>query len=117
MRTRLENVIEQVKAARKGENRAWIFNEDGRIADNVMCCEVLDVLEDLKKYEIDVSDEWIEEFKRNPKVKGDNTYNWNGNISNELNMNYMENDDGEEIILIMHISFSSQYENNVLSFH
>lgn len=99
--TRLENVIEQVKDSRKGENRPWIFNEDGKIANNVMCCEVLDVLEELKKYEIDVSDEWIENFKRNPKVKGDNSYNWNGNISNDLNMDYLENDDGEEIMLIM----------------
>lgn len=99
--TRLENVIEQVKDARKGVNRPWIFNDDGKIADNVMCCEVLDVLEELKKYEIDVSDEWIEAFKRNPKVKGDNTYNWSGNISNDLNLNYLENDSGEEIILIM----------------
>lgn len=99
--TRLENVIEQVKEARKGEHRPWIFNEEGKIADNVMCCEVLDVLEELKEYEIDVSDEWIENFKNNPKVKGNNTYNWNGNISNDLNMDYMENEDGEEIMLIM----------------
>ena len=101
MKTRLDNVIEQVKDSRKGKCKAWIFNDDGSIADNVMCCEVLDVLEELKKYEISVSDEWIEEFKRNPKVKGDNTYNFGGNISNDLNMDYMENDEGEEIMLIM----------------
>lgn len=101
MKTRLENVIEQVKAARTGQNKPWIFTEDGKVADNVMCCEVLDVLEELKRYEISVSDEWIESFRSNPKVKGDNSYNWNGNISNDLNMNWMENDDGEEIMLIM----------------
>lgn len=101
MKTRLENVIEQVKASRNAEHKAWIFNDDGRISDNVMCCEVLDVLEELKKYEISVSDEWIENFKRNPKVKGNNTYNFGGNISNDLNMDYMENDEGEEIMLIM----------------
>jgi hypothetical protein len=99
--TRLENVIEQVKDARKVANRPWIFNDDGEVADNVMCCEVLDVLEELKEYEISVSDEWIENFLNNPKVKGDNTYNFSGNISNDLNMNYMENDDGEEIMVIM----------------
>ena len=99
--TRLENVIEQVKASRIGEHRAWIFNDDGKIADNVMCCEVLDVLEELKEYEIEVSDEWIENFKRNPNVKGDNTYNFGGNISNDLNMDYLVNDNGEEIMLIM----------------
>ena len=99
--TRLENVIEQVKDVRKDVNRPWIFNDDGKIADNVMCCEVLDILEELKEYEINVSDEWIENFRNNPKVKGANTYNWNGNISNDLNMNYMVNEDGEEIMLIM----------------
>ena len=99
--TRLENVIEQVKDARKGVNKPWIFNDDGKIADNVMCCEVLDVLEELKKYEISVTDEWIESFKNNPDVKGDYTYNFGGNISNDLNMDYIENDDGEEIMLIM----------------
>jgi hypothetical protein len=101
MKTRLENVIEQVKAARTGVNRPWIFTEDGKIADNIMCGEVLDVLEELKGYEISVSDEWIENFKSNPKVKGDNTYNYNANISNDLNMDYLENDDGEVIMLIM----------------
>jgi hypothetical protein len=99
--TRLDKVIEQVKASRTGKNKAWIFNDDGRIADNAMCCEVLDVLEELKKYEISVSNEWIENFRNNPKVKGDNTYNWSGCISNDLNMDYMKNDDGEEIMLIM----------------
>ena len=99
--TRLENVIEQVKDARNGKHKAWIFNEDGKIADNVMCCEVLDVLEELKEYELNVSDKWIENFKNNPKVKRDNNYNWGGNISNDLNLDYMVNDNGEEIILIM----------------
>lgn len=99
--TRLEKVIEQVKDSRKGERRPWIFNEDGNVADNIMCCEVLDVLDELKAYEIDVTDEWIEHFRNNPKVKGDNTYNFSGNISNDLNMDYMVNDDGEEIMLIM----------------
>ena len=99
--TRLEKVIEQVKAARTGVNRPWIFNDEGRISDNVMCCGVLDVLEELKEYEIEVSDEWIENFKRNPKVKGDNTYNWSGNISNDLNMDYLLNEVDEEIMLIM----------------
>lgn len=99
--TRLEKVIEQVVESRKAKNKSWIFDEEGRVRNNIMCCEVLDVLEDLKEYEIEVSDEWIESFKNNPKVKGDNTYNFNGNISNDLNMDYMVNENGEEIMLIM----------------
>lgn len=101
MENRLNNVIEQVKNARKGKNKAWIYNEDGKIADNVMCCEALDILEELKSYEIEVTDEWIENFKNNPKVKGDNTYNWSANISNDLNIDYLEYDNEEVIMLIM----------------
>lgn len=99
--TRLENVIEQVKASRTGKNHAWIFNDDGKISDKVVCGEVLDLLEELKEYEISVSDEWIKNFLNNPKVKGDNTYNCNANISNDINMNYLVTADGSEIMVIM----------------
>ena len=101
MKSRLDNVIEQVKESRKGKNRAWIYNEEGKIADNVMCCEVLDILEELKNYEVEVTDEWIENFKNNPKVKGDNTYNWGANISNDLNMDYLESDNEAVVMVIM----------------
>lgn len=101
MTTRLENVIERVKDSRKGEHRAWIFDDNGNVKDNVMCCEVLDLLDELKEYEIEVSDEWIEEFKANPDVKGANTYNWNGKISNDLNIDYIGSDNKETIMLIM----------------
>lgn len=101
MKTRLENVIEQVKDSRKGKNKAWIFDKDGNIADNVMCCDALEILEELKGYEISVSDEWIESFKKNSEVKSNNTYNWGANISNDFNMDYIENDNEEVIMLIM----------------
>ena len=86
--TRLENVINQVKVSRTGKNHAWIF-DDGKISDNVVCGEVLDLLEELKEYEINVSDAWIENFLHNPRVKGDNTYNFNANISNDINIDYL----------------------------
>lgn len=101
MITRLEKVIEQVKEARKGAGRPWIYDDNGRIKNNVMCGEVLDLLEELKEYELNVSNEWIDDFLNNPKVKSDNTYNVGASISNDLNMNYLETDDGEEIILFM----------------
>lgn len=99
--TRLENVINQVKVSRTGKNHAWIFNNDGKIGDNVVCGEVLDLLEELKEYEINVSDAWIENFLHNPRVKGDNTYNFNANISNDINIDYLVTDDGAEIMVIM----------------
>ena len=99
--TRLENVINQVKDARKSEHRAWIFDDNGNIKNNVLCCEALDVLEELKEYELNVSDDWINNFLNSEDVKGDNTYNWSGNISNDFNLNYLENADGETIMVIM----------------
>lgn len=101
MTTRLENVIEQVKDARKGNNRPWIFDDNGNIKDNVMCGEVLDLLEELKEYELNVSDEWINQFLENPNLKRDNTYNWGANISNDLNMDYLGDFDDEIIMVIM----------------
>lgn len=98
--TRLENVIEQVKAARFGENKPWIFDDNGNVKDNVMCCEVLELLEELKEYEINVTDEWIDNFKQNTD-KGMNTYNWNANISNDLNIDYVGSDSEQTIMLIM----------------
>lgn len=99
--TRLEKVINQVKEFRKGENRPWIFDDNGNVRNDVLCCEVLDVLEELKRYELNVSDEWIDNFLNNEDVEGDNTYNWGANISNDLNMNSLINKDGEEIMVIM----------------
>lgn len=56
--TRLENVIKEIKSVRVGENRAWIFDEDGKIKDDVLCGEVLDLLEEMKDYEIEVDDDF-----------------------------------------------------------
>lgn len=86
--SRLDNVIEQVKAVRRIDknHRAWIFDDNGNIKDNVICGDVLPLLEELKEYEINVSDEWIEKFRE--ESDGDNTYNWGANICNDLNMNY-----------------------------
>lgn len=99
--TRLEKVIQQVKDARKGDNKPWIFDDNGLVKDNILVCEILDVLEELKNYELDVTDEWIKDFLSREDVKGDNTYNINAKVSNDINMNYLINSNGEEIIVIM----------------
>ena len=86
--SRLDNVIEQVKAVRRIDknHRAWIFDDNGNIKDDVLCGDILPLLEELKEYEINVSDEWIDKFRE--ESDGDNTYNWGANICNDLNMNY-----------------------------
>lgn len=99
--SRLENVIVQVKASRTGKNHAWIFDDNGNISDNVICGEALNLLEELKEYEINVSDAWIKNFLNNPKVKHYNTYNNGANISNDINTSHLITADGSEIIVIM----------------
>ena len=71
--SRLTNVIEQVK-----ENRqAWIYDEDGNIRDGIICGDVMEWLDELRDYEINVSDKFIEDFKRS--LGTDNIYTYNIN--------------------------------------
>lgn len=99
--SRLESVIEQVKAARQGKYRPWIYDDNGRISDHLICGEVLDLLEELKDYEINATDEWI--FKFIHSNKGYNTYNWGANISNDLNYYVKETEDEYIIAIAVHL--------------
>jgi hypothetical protein len=100
---RLDGIIADVKAARGGANRPWIYDDSGNIASGVICADVIPLLEDLKEYELDVTDEEIEELLESPNVKGDNTYNWGANISNDLNIDTVKDVDinGEHYDTVM----------------
>lgn len=104
--TRLERVIEQVKEARKGDekHRPWIFDANGKIRDDVICGEVLDFLEELKDYEVsknELSDEEMEKIQMSDYDSADNTYNVNANISNDIN--YHRKKIGDEYVYVMMI--------------
>ena len=71
--SRLTDVIEEVKASRLGENRAWIYDNNGNISNDVICGDIIPYLEELKDYEIDTTDEFISEFKKD----ADNYYSYN----------------------------------------
>lgn len=101
--TRLEEVIEEVKAVRTGAGRAWIFDENGNIREDVLVGDVIPLLEELKEYEIDITDEKIEEFINDEETKGDNTYNWNANISDDLQIHSQEYDDEITMIIAVHL--------------
>ena len=101
--TRLENVIEAVKAAHTGANRPWIFDENGNIREDVLVGDVLPLLEELKEYEIDITDDEIEEFIRDKETKDDNTYNWSANISDDLQIHWQEYDDKITIVIAVHL--------------
>ena len=98
---RINDVIEQVKGARQGTYRPWIYDENGRIKDEVICGEVLDLLEELKDYEIEVTDEWIDKFMNDNN--GYNTYNNNACISNDLNYFTHETDDSYTVVIAVHL--------------
>ncbi len=101
--TRLEKVIEEVKAARTGTMRPWIFDENGNIREDVLVGDVIPLLEELKEYEIDITDEEIEEFINDEKTKGNNTYNWNANISDDLQIHSQEYDDELTLVIAVHL--------------
>ena len=103
--TRLENVIKQVKNARTGTYKSWIFNDDGTIKDNVITGEVLYLLEEMKEYEISVSDEYIADFLKIDwhKRRNGNTYNIGTNISNDIDYKALEIDDGCIFLIQIHL--------------
>ncbi len=101
--TRLENVIEEVKTARTGVNRPWIFDENGNIREDVLIGDVLPLLEELKECEIDITDDEIEEFINDEETKGDNTYNWSANISNNLLIYSQEHNDAVTLVIAVHL--------------
>lgn len=100
---RLDGVIEDVKAARQGKYKPWIYDDNGKMLDSVICGEVLDLLEELKDYEIEATDEWIDEFISAEDTKGYNTYNNGANISNDLNYWIRETEDECIMAIAVHL--------------
>lgn len=98
--TRMERAIAEVKAVRtmSKEHRPWIYDDNGNIRDDVICGDIIPFLEDLKDYEINVSDEWIEKFINDERTDADNTYNWNANVNNDINFWWRK---GVPIVVIM----------------
>ena len=86
--SRLDNVIADIENVNKGAY-AWIYDADGNIKDNVICGNVLDLLYELKNYEIETTEksiDWIV-VKANRRW---NTYNWNANIDHHIDVAEME---------------------------
>ena len=103
--SRLETVIEQVKNARMGKATPWIFNNEGRIKNNIIVGEVLDLLEEMKQYEINVSDKAIINMKNIDyrKTRCGNTYNVSANISNDINYTAIEKEDYCIFLIKVHL--------------
>lgn len=106
--TRLERVIEIVKQSRVGANRAWIYDENGNIKDDVVCGDILPYLEELKQYEIDVTDEYIEECLKNPNLIGFYSYNYNFNVDKDFVCKELQTDEGFVVLFSVHIGMAAR---------
>lgn len=102
--SRLDSVIETVKEYRKPHvNRAWIYNDNGEIRDDVIVADIIPFLEELKDFEISISDKWIEKFVDEDADNGFNTYNWGANISNDIDVRYRKCGDAYIMVIMVHL--------------
>ena len=82
--TRLDAVIKDIEAVNK-IGYAWIYDEDGNIKDNVICGNVLPLLYELKDYEVEATEEFIDWIVEHAD-KHWNTYNRNANIDHDIDV-------------------------------
>lgn len=104
--TRLEKVIEQVKAVRHSGIGGWIFDSNGNIKEDVICGEVLPLLEEMKNYEINVNDKYIEDFLNrcyNYETIDGNTYNYNACISEHIDWKAFETNNNCFFLVKIHL--------------
>ena len=84
--SRLTNVIEEVKASRLDAHRAWIYDENGNISNEVICGDIIPFLEELKEYEIEKSDDFIKDFIKD--AENFYTYNYSSCIDKDISVWY-----------------------------
>lgn len=100
MVSRIDNVIEDLK----GCNTSWIYDDEGKIKDSVICGDVIPFLKDLKEYEVELEDAEFEELANRIKEanKGDNSYNWGANINHDINYYWNRIDDRYYYLMSIH---------------
>ena len=86
--TKLDEVIKDIKEVNKTCD-AWIYDADGTIKDNVICGSVLDLLYELKDYEVETTEKSIDWIVVNANHRW-NTYNWNANIDHNIDVAEMK---------------------------
>lgn len=120
--TRLDAVIKDIKEVNK-ECHAWIYEPNGEIRDGVICGNVLDLLYELKDYEIETTEKSIDWIVVNADRRW-NTYNWNANIDHNIDVAEMEINGYTYMAIMVHrygdvranytdrflVRFNSEYE-------
>ena len=82
--TKLDAVIKDIVAVNK-IGYAWIYDADGNIKDNVICGNVLPLLYELRDYEIEATEKFIDWIVKHADKRW-NTYNWNANIDHDIDV-------------------------------
>ena len=98
--TKLDAVIEDIKEVNETCS-AWIYDADGNIKDNVICGNVLPLLYELKDYEIEATEEYIDWIVENADRRW-NTYNWNANIDHHIDVAELELDGYTYMAIMVH---------------
>ena len=98
--TRLDAVIKDIEAANK-TGYAWIYDADGNIKDNVLCGNVLPLLYELRDYEIETTEEFIDWIVEHADRRW-NTYNWNANIDHDIDVAEVELDGYTYMAIMVH---------------
>lgn len=101
--SRLDNAIEMVKKYRKTNNHAWIFDDEGKLRNDVIVADILPFLRELRSYQIHVSDKWIENFIENNANEVFNTYNWGANTSNDIEVRYRKCGNVYIVVISVHL--------------
>ena len=91
-----ENIIADIKEVNQTYG-FWIRDGYGNLKDDVICGEVIPFLEELKEYEVEMSQSdikdmmnfWDSNFDRSRYTR-DNTYNHNANIDHDIDYRIVE---------------------------
>lgn len=93
---KINMIIKDLESLHKGSNRPWIYDENGKMKDNIICGDVIPLLEELKEYEVGWPNSRIERFV--DENEGNNTSNWGANINHDICYYWKE---GSPVIVMM----------------
>ena len=98
--SRIHMAIEDLMAVRNMgvDKRPWIFDDNGNVKDNVIICDIIPWLEELKDYEIEFDEELADTIRENYE-SWNNSYNWCANITNDIDYMLYKN----YVLLKVHI--------------
>lgn len=102
----IDNIIMDIKKVQTTYD-FWIRDENGNLKDNIICAEIIPILEELRWYEIDISQEEIKKcFQKaynSNIVESNNSYNWSAPIDHDFNYIIIKNNALLGTILIFSI--------------